>query len=378
MAAIYQIGLFGNPTDAEATDVTQMIANATQSLGLTVGNEVSVVRSPADWKTPALRTCAAAFFVAPGAPEDGLSALLEQSIPFVPVLRAGQEAKDIPASLSHLNALDTDKHGNQRLASALLESASLLPAQRRVFLSYRRAEAREAALQLFDALSERHFDVFLDTHGVPPAADFQDTLWHRLCDSDVLIMLDTPGYFESRWTAAEFGRALAKSLTVLRVGWPGTARPARSGIADNIDLGAGDIDLTTGRLTPAAIEQVCLGAEVTRSEGLAIRRLNFLSRFRQAVEQIGGSVSGVGPHHAVHVSLPGGKSLTAYASLGIPNAVHLHQAHGRAPKGHVAVVFDPVGVNQEWLEHLDWLGSHITPVKWVKSHEAAWALADWV
>jgi hypothetical protein len=100
----------------------------------------------------------------------------------------------------------------------LLECVGLLPRQRRVFVSYRRDEARQAALQMFDALSSRHFYVFLDTHGITPAEDFQAMLWHRLCDSDVLLMLDTPNYFEGRWTSAEFGRALAKGISVLRIG----------------------------------------------------------------------------------------------------------------------------------------------------------------
>jgi len=41
-----------------------------------------------------------------------------------------------------------------------------LPAQRRVFVSYRRNESRDAAVQLFEELSARQFDVFLDTHSV--------------------------------------------------------------------------------------------------------------------------------------------------------------------------------------------------------------------
>ena len=77
----------------------------------------------------------------------------------------------------------------------MLESVGLLPRQRRVFVSYRRDEARQAALQLFNAFSAKLFDVFLDTHGIAPTEDFQAVLWHRLCNSDVLVMLDTPGLF---------------------------------------------------------------------------------------------------------------------------------------------------------------------------------------
>ena len=77
------------------------------------------------------------------------------------------------------------------LASAILECVGLMRRQRRVFLSYRSVESRAAALQLHDLLTARGFDVFLDTHVIRPGDPFQDVLWHRLCDSDVLIMLDT-------------------------------------------------------------------------------------------------------------------------------------------------------------------------------------------
>ena len=377
-APIYNLGLFGSPTVAERDEIRDLVAAATQPLRITLGNEIAIVTNPDDILSNAGRTSASAFFVAPGAPDDGIAELICQGVPIIPVLRQGHTATEIPQLLRHVNALDIEKNNIARLVSALLECASLLPTQRRIFLSYRRTEGREAALQMFDALSERQFDVFLDTHGVPPAADFQFTLWHRLCDSDILVMLDTPGYFASRWTSAEFGRALAKSVTVLRVGWPDTARSARTGVADNISLTAAEIDAATGRLVSAAIEKICVRAETNRSEGLAVRRLNFLSRFRQAVVQIGGSISGVGPHHAIHVTLPDGKTLTAYPSLGIPSAVHLHQAQHRAPPGDVVVVYDPIGLNKEWVDHLEWLGVHIKPVRWLKSHETAWALADWV
>ena len=376
-APIYQLGLFGSPTVAERGEIHDLVTAATRPLGMAIGNEISIVANPGDLLINTGRTSAAAFFVAPGASDEGFAELIHLGVPIIPVLRQGRMAREIPALFKHLNALDIGKNSTARLVSALLECVSLLPIQRRIFLSYRRTEGREAALQMFDALSERQFDVFLDTHGVPPAADFQFTLWQRLCDSDILIMLDTPGYFASRWTVAEFGRALAKSVTVLRVGWPGTVRSPRTGVADNISLTAAEIDAAMGLLQPAAIEKICVRAETCRSEGLAVRWLNFLSRFRQAVEQIGGSVSGVGPYHAIHVTLPSGKTLTAFASLGIPSAVQLHQAQQRAPAGDVAVVYDPVGLNKEWIDHLEWLGVHITPVKWLKSHETAWALADW-
>lgn len=173
--------------------------------------------------------------------------------------------------LRPLNCLAYQVDGPQRVATALLECAGLLPRQRRVFVSYRRNESREAALQLFDVLSARHFDVFLDTHGIGPAEDFQAMLWHRLCDSDVLVMLDTPGYFESRWTSAEFGRALAKGISVLRVGWPNSTASARISTASRLDLDVSDIDAGTGRLTDDVVTRICFQIEALRSQSHAVR-----------------------------------------------------------------------------------------------------------
>ena len=138
--------------------------------------------------------------------------------------------------LRPFNCLTFDGDGASRIASALLECVRLLPRQRRVFVSYRRDEAREAALGVFNSLSAKVYDVFLDTHGVLPAEDFQGVLWQRLCESDALIMLDTPNYFDSRWTSAEFGRALAKGISILRVAWPGVTPSARTSTATSLLL----------------------------------------------------------------------------------------------------------------------------------------------
>jgi hypothetical protein len=265
-------------------------------------------------------------------------------------------------------------HGSERIATALLECGGLLPRQRRVFVSYRRDEARQAALQLFNAFSGRLFDVFLDTHGIAPAEYFQAVLWHRLCDSDVLVMLDTPGYFESRWTSAEYGRALAKGISVLRVGWPMVTPSPRAATASRIDLNAVDVDVATGHLTDAIISQICTQLEFVRAQSHAVRSLNLFSNLKLAIERIGGKVIGVGVHKAVYLKLPDGKEIVAYPAVGVPTSVTLNEAVDRA---FAAVVYDHIGLDERWVKHLAWLGDNIHAARWVKASEAAWAFAGW-
>jgi hypothetical protein len=135
-------------------------------------------------------------------------------------------------------------------------------------------------LQLFDALSARVFEVFLDTYDIAPGVDFQAALWHRLCDSDVLVMLDTKTYFESRWTNAEFGRALAKGISVLRVAWPKIAASRRTSTASLVALKPTDIDKSTGHLSSRAIKQIGRQLEAVRSQSHAVRSLNLFSNLQ--------------------------------------------------------------------------------------------------
>ncbi len=296
VTVLYELAVLGSPSDAQLEELEALLANAVATFGLTLGKEVAWAVKPAEFKPAQQRSSAAVFFGGVTAPTQPLDWLLRTGVPIVPVVSdISQVAREIPANLRRLNCMSYAADGARGVANLMLECAGLLPRQRRVFLSYRRDEARQAALQLFDALSARLFDVFLDTHEIAPAEDFQAMLWHRLCDSDVLIMLDTPGYFESRWTSAEFGRALAKSIAVLRVGWPDTTPSIRTQTTSRAELVADEIDAVTGRLADAAILRICLQTEAVRSQSHAVRALNLVSNLRNAVEKIQGQVIGVGP-----------------------------------------------------------------------------------
>lgn len=378
MTVLYELAVLGTPSDAVVTELERCVAAATAPFGLRLGDEIAWNVRPNAFNPAQTKSAAAVFFGAAGAPLANVESLLRRGVPVLPVVSDITKVhEEIPAALRPLNCLAYNAGGVQRTTSALLECAGLLPRQRRVFVSYRRDEARQAALQLFDAFSTRLFDVFLDTHGIAPAEDFQTMLWHRLCDSDVLVMLDTPNYFGSRWTSAEFGRALAKGISVLRIGWPDSSPSVRTGTASRVELAPDEIDPATGRLAEDAVTRVCLQLEAVRSQSHAVRNLNLVSNIRNAVEQIGGQVAGVGLNKAVYVRLADGRDVVVYPTVGVPTSMTLHDATTNAPDRSVAVVYDPVGLHPNWLVHLDWLGSQIQSARWVKASEAAWQLADW-
>jgi hypothetical protein len=355
------------------------LAAAADAFRLTLGNELVVHWQPTSFE-PAQRTAAVAvYFGGAGGSNRSLEGVLDpKRVSVIPVASTEtQVTEEVPAALHALNCCLGDRDGDERVTATVLESLGLLRRQRRVFLSYRRIEAREAAVQLFDELSARGYDVFLDTHSVARGVDFQESLWHRLSDVDVMVMLDTPGYFQSRWTSEEFGQALAKNIGVLRVQWPDMTPSVDTETCSRVELVADEVDPNTGALADDAIERIGDQLERFRSLTVAVRRLSAMSQLEAAVRSVQGQVVGVGPQFTMHVRLANGEEVTISSVVGVPDSQSMHEAIDRAHSQHAAVLYDHIGVMPRWNEHLSWLGANIRGAHWIRASHAAEDLQAW-
>jgi hypothetical protein len=159
-----------------------------------------------------------------------LDSLLADSQLIIPVVNDLTEfTGSVPSAIAHLNGCALSECGAdfERLAARILEGFGLLRERRRLFISYRRVETSGIATQLYEALDLAGFDVFLDTHGViSPGEPFQEILWHRLADTDVAVLLDSPGFLASRWTEEELARANTSNIQMLQLLWPGQTEGA--------------------------------------------------------------------------------------------------------------------------------------------------------
>src|SRR5690606_15533345 len=106
---------------------------------------------------------------------------------------------DIPFILSNQNGILFKDSELDRISNITLEAFELLRNTRKIFISYKRSESTSVAIQLYEALEAHNFDVFLDTHSIGKGEPFQDELWHRMTDCDVILLLNTPGFLESHW-----------------------------------------------------------------------------------------------------------------------------------------------------------------------------------
>jgi hypothetical protein len=379
--SIFQVGILGFPRPEQIAAFRETLLNLLADHG--IASLVSIATPDESFDPRNDFASVAVYFGVPGMAGDdaSISRLMNDGtavVPVVPDLKS--YSRSVPSSLRPVNGLELSSADPKmiRVCTAALEAMKLLPRQRRLFLSYRQAESRSVALQLFEHLSSKNFEVFLDTHGVPVGSDFQEVLWHRLSDSDALIMLDTPGYFESRWTSQEFGHALAKSFVPLRIGWPGVVPHRRSLAAVSMQLEESDFDAPGSFLTKSGLHRVTLEIERVRSRGLAVRNSEMLGAIRVAVLKVGGEFVALGPNRAMVLRLACGRGVKVMPAVGVPNAENLHEAALLADQSQIcAVVYDDAGVAKKWKEHLDWLGVEIRSARWLTVGHAAWQLANW-
>lgn len=385
----YQIGILGRPDGRRLAQFHDTVAGMIQPFGLAIGRDVALLEAPDVAARDPKSAFVGVYFGANARDEQVdriLPSLIGEHVPIVPIVEdLAAFSAQVPEVLRFANGMAMSAAGAnlEGLAAIALECLGLLRRQRRVFVSYRRAEAANAALQLHDVLGGAGFDVFLDTHDVRPAEDFQATLWHRLCDSDVVVMLDTPGYFASRWTAAELGRALAKQISVLGVVWPGHTPERVTQLREPIYLEQGDLQGADGPLAPAALQRIRDSVELLRSRSLAIRHAAVAGAIASAVEGIGGSFAGVGVHRAITVILPGDRRLRLFPAIGVPTAETFQEVEEQAADfveegDPVSILaYDHVGLHQRYLHHLDWLQKKLGGNRTIRVTEAAWELGGW-
>jgi hypothetical protein len=288
--------------------------------------------------------------------------------------------REVPPQLRHVNALELGLSGAGlgRLTALVLKTFRLLRRERKLFISYRRVDAQPFADRLYDALDARGFDVFIDVRSIPPAVDFQSELWHRMCDSDVVVLIDTPGFRESRWTTAELARANATNVQILHLLWPGQKEDGSSSFSHFMKPARSDfLGPRPGRgaqVLDSTLTRVCDEAERLRARALAARYRYLVDNFCDAARDLGMNPS-VQPERWISL-MPkaGGKTLAVVPAVGVPTADRINEifnavANPADGTEDIWVIYDNRGVLDSWLTHLDWLDSHL-PLRTVRMARA--------
>ncbi|MCK1417667.1 toll/interleukin-1 receptor domain-containing protein [Bradyrhizobium sp. CW4] len=309
--------------------------------------------------------------------------LLAKSVTVIPCVdRAGEVSRQLPESIRHINAYQSGYQDADwaRLITLVLENLRLLRAERRLFISYKRSESQSIAVQLYEAFDKAGFDVFLDTRSVPCGEDFQSILWHRMADSDVVVLLDTPNFRVSYWTTQEQARANATNIQILHLLWPRVRADKSSAFSEFHQLHPTDFRgrKRTGagcQLIDKAADDIVAGAESLRARALAARHRSLVDNFCDQAKHQPVKYLAVQPERYISVELNSGTKVAVVPTIGVPRADRYHEIEDAIRKSgskpeQVWLLYDERGILESWLNHLDWLDSHL-PVSSVRVSRCA-------
>jgi hypothetical protein len=278
----------------------------------------------------------------------------------------------------------------ERLAARILEGFGLLREKRRLFISYRRAESSGVAAQLYEALDGAGFDAFLDTQGViRPGEPFQEILWHRLADTDVAVLLDTPGFLASRWTEEELARANGSNIQILQLLWPGQTEGATAAFSTFHPLSE-DNFIGPDTLGPAAqlkdtnVNEIVDEVESLRARAFGARHAFLVREFAIEARKEGLQVLTTLERNLILLA-PGGRRVLVMPAIGVPDAERyetlgrLHERdkdEGKTYAQPPVLLYDQTGIRSRWLQHLGWLNDNIACARSISIVDATKWLND--
>lgn len=280
-------------------------------------------------------------------------------------------SKEIPKTLENQNGIQYKKVEEERIVNIALESFELLRNTRKVFISYKRSESTSIAIQLFEALESHNFDVFLDTHSIGKGQAFQDELWHRMTDCDVIVLLNTPDFLNSHWCKEEFAEAGAKQIGIVQLVWPNHNVKADSTshisypkqlqkenfeneVYDNKDISKLKIDI---------VNEIIKDVESVRARNLAARQDNLITEFRNIAHKLGKNII-VQPERILTEDLPNNERRIYIPTIGIPQSTSCQSAEIKKEMLNynitsIKLIYDDLRIREKWINHLEWLNKNL-------------------
>lgn len=308
--------------------------------------------------------------------------LLKDGTMILPIYFSDESfSKEIPEILKNQNGIQYKKIEEDRIVNIALESFELLRSTRKVFISYKRSESTSVAIQLFEALELHNFDVFLDTHSVGKGQPFEDELWHRMADCDVIVLLNTPGFLNSHWCKEEFAEAGAKQIGIVQLVWPNhnVKMDDTSHISYPMQLTKENFeddifdDKNSSKLKLDIVDRIIKEVESVRARNLASKQDSLITDFRNIAERLGKKIV-VQPERFLTEDLPTGLRRIFIPTIGIPqsNSCQTAEIKNEMTSGRVSIrlIYDDLRIREKWINHLDWLNMNLNvDIKTLKKKE---------
>lgn len=277
--------------------------------------------------------------------------------------------EEIPELLSNQNAISLN--GNiKKICNITLEGFELLRKNRKLFISYKRSESSNIAIQLYELLEKHNFDVFIDTHSIDKGEEFQEELWHRMTDCDIILMLNTKEFLKSDWCKQELDKAHIKRIGIVHLLWPDCDFTDFAHLAHSIKLkyesfeNSPVADITKGKLKDDTLSEIIALVESSRARNLASRQDSLITDFTQAANDNDVDVN-LQYSRYITQRLANDKLKIYIPTVGIPQSINCHNSQKLIKKiedkevESITLIYDELSIRNHWLEHLDWLNNYL-------------------
>lgn len=293
-----------------------------------------------------------------------------KSIPILPVVKDSSSVNRLPFGLNKINALIVDSKDTKEIINSIVESILsgffLLRKDRNIFISYKRSESQTIAFQLFHYFTACKYNVFLDAVSIDYGDDFQAELMHRIADTDVVIMLNTRLYHESKWCCDEFDAANRLRLGIVILNWPDSKSPQLSDFAYPIYLS----DNMTTRMIPwsnesekyltdKALQDISRAVEDCRISNIAARRITMITEYIRAHSSNNKILIYDSGLNEI-IEDDGLQRKTYIPIVGVPKSADFNYMRNKhdLSKDEACILYSGILVRNEWKDYLNWLNSN--------------------
>lgn len=275
-------------------------------------------------------------------PDDAVDAWLASGddyrvLPVFPARANLSSLRTRNAKLAEINAVFWSRSITE-IIPTVLSTAAVTSDDFRIFISYKRLDSLPLADQMFGALTEAGFDVFLDRFSMEPAVNFQVRLTQEMADKSMLVLLESAELAQSPWTQVEIAFAKKHELGLASILLPGGVRIRDVDPRARIERDAADwVKSMSGpghELTPDALEEVVLRLKEEHGKAMVRRRARIRDSMRGALA-LRGLGAWIGPDGLLECQ-SNGNHYAIWLTPRPPDVTDFHFTHGRlhpAPPG---------------------------------------------
>lgn len=296
--------------------------------------------------------------------DEKILASFVQQRKILPVAKTAEDFKtNFPESLKELNGffLNPSEPGALlRLKNFIASYFGLIHANKKIFISYKRSDLSDLAQKIFTELIKRKYKPFLDSYSLEEGVDFQEYLRHELIDSDMILMLDSPSFFESSYCMEEFNIANQERIPILDIRFDIRDKSKLHSFCDFKEF---DMTCTEANKDDALVNDILDLMEQTRIRAYQFKRQYVLDEFYVVCRKFGLNVVEEGGFLRCDTTQE-----CFYPLTYIPTAQDLHKVHSifksipLFSKYTKQVLYNGSYCRPNYQTHLLWLESNL-PIK---------------